>query len=425
MTRLRGLQPAAVAEALRQSLVAIPGLCVALAIVLSEVTVRIDRSDVRSWLPDDYETTSENARVVLGAIATGTITVVTLVLTLTLVAIQLAAGQLSPRTIANFLGDRFQQVTVGIVLGTATFSLLALRAVRVVGDGEVASHPDLTVLAAVTLTVTSLVMLVLSVDRTASRLAVGALLTDLADETCALVDAKYDGDAARGLELEQPGRLLETSRHDERQLISTVATDRAGWIQYIDEDAVLSAQPENSCTRIRHPVGTFVFAGMTLIEVDTADIDDDTAAALRAAAVVGDQRTLQQDVGYGLVRLSDIGLRALSPGVNDPNTAREVVLRLGQVILQLQRHSLPGDERSQDGKSLRRIGAPTHDDFVEEAFQQISDAARDDRATLRTMRQTLKTIIDECESQDLPGSTDALHRHLESVTSRLTTLDRR
>ena len=70
--------------------------------------------------------------------ATATITVVTLVLTLTLVAIQLAAGQLSPRTIVNFLGDRFQQTTVGVVLGTAAFSLVALRALRVTDGGHTA-----------------------------------------------------------------------------------------------------------------------------------------------------------------------------------------------------------------------------------------------------------------------------------------------
>lgn len=423
VTELRKLQPTAVAEAFRQSLVAIPALCLVVGVALSELTIRIDRSGVREWLPESYETSSENARVVLGAIATGTITVVTLVLTLTLVAIQLAAGQLSPRTIANFLGDRFQQATVGVVLGTATFSLLSLRAIRIVADGEVASNPDLTVLVAVALTLTSLVMLVLSVDRTASRLAVGTLLTDLAKETCTLVDTKYGDDRSLGLEVEEPGRLVGTPPDDSWEPTSHVATDRPGWIQYIDEDAVLSAQPDGSRTRIRHPVGTFVFAGMALIEVDTADLDDDTSAELRAAVVVGDQRTLQQDVSYGLVRLVDIGLRALSPGVNDPNTAREVILRLGQVILQLQRHALPGNERRQDGKALLRVAAPTHDAFATEAFQQISDAARDDRATLRTLRLTLETIIEECDNQELPGSTDALRQCLDLVTSRVGALD--
>ena len=420
---LRKLQPAAVTESLRQSLVAIPALCLVLGVVLSELTIRVDRSGVRAWLPDSYETTSASGRVILGAIATGMITVVTLVLTLTLVAIQLAAGQLSPRTIANFLGDRFQQATVGVALGTATFSLLALRAVRIGGEGDAVSHPNLTVLVAVGLTLTGLVMLVLSVDRTASRLAVGTLLTDLAEETCALVDAKYGHDRRSGLEVERPGQLVGASPDEPWENTSPVSTDRPGWIQYIDEDGLLSAQPRGSRTRIRHPVGTFVFAGMALVEVDTADLDDDTAAALRAAIVVGDQRTLQQDVGFGLVRLTDIGLRALSPGVNDPNTAREVVLRLGQVILQLQRHQLPGGERREDDKALLRIAAPTHDDFATEAFQQISDAARDDRATLRTLRTTLDTIIDECENQELPGSTEELRRRLKLVTTRLDALD--
>ena len=78
--------------------------------LLSLLTTRLDAAGT-GWIPNAFETTPDNGRAVLAAIATGTITVVTLLLTLTLIAIQLAAGQLSPRTIANFLGDRFQQLT--------------------------------------------------------------------------------------------------------------------------------------------------------------------------------------------------------------------------------------------------------------------------------------------------------------------------
>lgn len=144
------------AERLRRNLFVIPGICLFFGGLLAEIFVRLDRAGVGSWLPASYETSHDDARAVLSAIATGTITMVTLVLTLTLVAIQLASGQLSPRTIVNFLGDRFQQVTVGVVLGTATLSLFGLRSLGVATEAEIQS-PDLIVLAAVVATVVSLV----------------------------------------------------------------------------------------------------------------------------------------------------------------------------------------------------------------------------------------------------------------------------
>ena len=419
--RLRALQPAAVADTLRQSLFAIPGLCLVLGGALAELMVRLDRDDVGSWLPDNYETSAENARGVLGAIATGTITVVTLVLTLTLVAIQLASGQLSPRTIVNFLGDRFQQVTVGVVLGTATYSVLALRSVRVAGEGEIAHPPDLTVLTAVALTVASLVMLVISVDRTASRLAVGALVNDVATETCRLVERKYGSDTDQ-LAAESPGTLVASPPEDDWEATDAVSTDRAGWIQYIDEGALVEGLPQGSQARLLHPVGTFVLSNMELVQIRTDAMDDERAKKVRAAIVIGDRRTMQQDVSFGLTRLTDIGLRALSPGINDPNTAREVALRIGQVVLALQAHEIPAGVREIEGRRIIRVSEPSHDDFVREAFSQLRRAAASDVATLRTIGRTLAVIVAETERRGLPGSLDEVRRQIELVEQALAKL---
>lgn len=408
-------------QRVRQSLFVIPGIGLIVGGIGGELMVRLDRAGAADWLPDSYETSSDNARAVLGSIATGTITVVTLVLTLTLVTIQLAAGQLSPRTIVNFLGDRFQQATVGVVLATASFSLLALRSVRAATDEEV-RQPDLTVLVAVAATLISLTMLVRSVDRTANRLAVGNLLRDVAEETCQLIDRRYGREVAPGVSTEQPGQLVARPGSDSDGTRVEVTATNAGWIQHIDDDALIDALPEGAAIEVMHQVGTFVLNDMTLLRVGGDELGDDQYAALQQSIAIGDQRTMQQDVSYGLTRMTDIGLRALSPGINDPNTAREVVLRMGQVILSLQGHELDPVESEVDGHSVVRHGAPSHDAFVRDAFDQLRHAGADDRAMLTTLARVLQVIRAETERQGLPGSTSELERQHTLVTDRLTEL---
>lgn len=413
---------ATVAERLRRNLFVIPGLCLLVGAVLAEVIVRLDRAGAGSWLPSTYETSPDDARAVLSAIATGTITVVTLVLTLTLVAIQLASGQLSPRTIVNFLGDRFQQATVGVVLGTATLSLFGLRSLRVASEAEI-QPPDLTVLAAVTATVISLIMLVISVDRTASRLAVGQLVRDIAQETCDLAARRYGGTTDR-VAAEQPGRLhgsvpADDTTTDARCQVD-IAADVSGWVQYIDEAALIAAVPDDAEIELLRPVGTFVLAGMRFVTVRSKqDLDDEARGHLAGALVVGDSRTTQQDIGFGFTRMTDIGLRALSPGINDPNTAREVILRTAQVVLTLQEYQLDAPVVEFDGRRIVRRQAPTHDDFARAAFDQLRRGAKDDVAVLQTMAAVLHTIVAETERRDLPGATDELHRQRDLVEKRL------
>ncbi|MFK4546660.1 putative membrane protein [Streptomyces tendae] len=62
--------------------------------------------------------------------------------------------------------------------------------------------------------------------------------------------------------------------------------------------------------------------------------------ALRYALSVGVERTFHQDLAFGLRQLSDIGLRALSPAVNDPTTAVQALDRVVQILATLSRRPL-------------------------------------------------------------------------------------
>lgn len=406
---LAAVQQAAFIERLRQSLYVIPGLCLAVGVVLAELTVRFGGDLELSWLLDDYRTSFDSARVVLGAIATAMVTVITLMLTLTLVAIQLASSQRSPRTVVNFLDDRFQQVTVGVVLGTGSYSLWALLSI------DTTSSADRVALVAVFLTVAALFMLIMSVDRTAKRLSVSTLLNDLGSETCALVNQRYGGDRPESPPLDGPvvGGFAEGS---------IISTDRAGWVQYIDEAQLLDALPDDASIRLLHPVGSFVLQGMVIVELDTDDLDEGVAHAVRRAIVIGDNRTMQQDVGFGITRLNDIGLRALSPGVNDPNTASEVVLRLAQVVLALQEKWIVADHDRIGGHRVQQLGLPGHADFTRAAFEPLRRAAANQQAVLETIRSALVLVAAETERRDLPGGVVELRHQLVLVERALAEL---
>jgi uncharacterized membrane protein len=382
----------------------LPGTFVVAGVVAAEVAIRSDRAGFARWLPSAYETTVVNARSVLGAIATGTITVVTLVLTLTLIAIQLAAGQLSPRTIIDYLEDRFQQVAIGIILGTAAYSLAALRALG--PDDAPGQAPDLTVLVAFLLTMVSLLVLLASVDRMAERLQVGNLIDNIADETCALVLLQQPDDE------EQERDLVSTDRHP--VAVESVTAARTGWVQAIDESAMAAAVPDGSRLVIRHGAGSFVYEDMVMVELAGlgGPLDDASRAAIGRAIGIGDSRNMKQDIGFGLIRLVDIGLRALSPGINDPNTAREVVLRLGQILLRLQGVRLPGRSAIILGRCIDRPDALDHDGYADAALDQLRRAAVAHPEVLATIADTARTVIDESRRRGFTAPMQGLTRQL-------------
>jgi len=108
-----------------------------------------------------------------------------------------------------------------------------------------------------------------------------------------------------------------------------------GYVQGIDYDALLAfAEQEGVVVRMEHAIGSFVVAGGPLASAASPEdqplpATDHLTKGLVDCYRIGNQRTLDQDVGFGLRQLVDIALKALSPGINDTTTAVMCVARLG------------------------------------------------------------------------------------------------
>jgi hypothetical protein len=73
--------------------------------------------------------------------------------------------------------------------------------------------------------------------------------------------------------------------------------------------------------------------------------------------VIGFERTMVQDVAFGLRRLVDIGNKALSPAINDPYTGIQAVHHLSVLLRMLAGRRL-GDRLHHDVQGTLRVAVP-------------------------------------------------------------------
>jgi uncharacterized membrane protein len=89
-------------------------------------------------------------------------------------------------------------------------------------------------------------------------------------------------------------------------------------------------------------VGDFVLPNAPIVSVWPDDaLDDEVERAIGEALVLGPERTLHDDVALGIQQLSDIAVKALSPGINDPTTAMICIDRLSEVLVTLANRGKP------------------------------------------------------------------------------------
>lgn len=391
-------------ERLRDSLFALPATIVAILGLSAFLARAIDTAvpnDVTWLLP----TTVDSTRAILSTVATATITVAGIVFSMTAVVVQLATSQLSPRVTQGFLRDPLQQVTVGLSVGTFVYSLLALANVHGTEELPFASA-DFTATLAVVLGVASMVFIVFFIDRTMRNMRIDTIIRSLADSVESSIKSlpkrdANDTDAERVMPNSEAGSVIEVGR--------------TGWVAHIDMDHMLRSVPPDTLLRIDLRVGDFVTRGEVAARSWPA-IDEDSETKIGSSVTVTRTRSVSNDPSYGIRQLVDIGLRALSPSLNDPTTASDLVRHLGGPMQALLLRELPG--RVVTGEDGRRLYLPrvlTYSDYVHMAFREIRLSSVDQPYVLRSLIETLASLRDVLEAAELSGRTRALDIEAEET----------
>jgi uncharacterized membrane protein len=119
--------------------------------------------------------------------------------------------------------------------------------------------------------------------------------------------------------------------------------------------------------------GAFVRDGGVLMTVSAVSFNDDwTDASFRRVAILGTERTGTQDIEFFFNQLVELAVRALSPGINDPATARSCIDWLEQALCDLASRRFPPAARYDAAHTLRVVTCPvTFAGVVESAFAEI------------------------------------------------------
>jgi uncharacterized membrane protein len=339
-----------------------------------------------AWVPRALfpsHTDPQVAQVILGDIATSIMTVVSIVFAILLMTLTLASMQFSPRILVSFVRDRTTQWTLGIFLGTFSYCMAALPAARAV---PVPFSPVATVAGAMLLALLCVGWLIFFIHHISQAISVNHIVDRIAGETERVIDELMPYGRSGGGRSEVPWPVGRST---------AVACPASGYIRFVDTARLLAvAKAARLQVRVTRRVGHFVPEGVPLLLVSRGDrLDEAVRAALVATFDIGATRTLQQDVEFGVIQIVDIGLRAISPAVNDPSTAITCLDQLGRVVIRWISRDSPATVLS-DPPHVPRVLMPWIDveGLLETAFEQIRHYAETDLPVSLRLLRTLQDI---------------------------------
>ena len=395
---------------LRTSLWFVPVLMTVGALVLAVFALGIDANLTGDrervwWL---YSGKAENASDLLSTLLSSIITMATLAISITMVVLTLAASQLGPRLIRNFIGDRRTQAALGFFVMTIVYLLLVYRRVDDHLDAE--KVPDVAITLGTGLSLACVFLLLFYVHHLASSIVSDTVINRVGDEL----------DEVLKRLLPEPGTV---PRDDLRAGGSDpdggadLALPGGGYVQTIDHGALVALAREHDVVlTLRVRAGGHLLAGGRHASfTPRTRSGDGIARGLAAAVEVGADRTPTQDIEFSIRQLVEVALRALSPGINDPYTAVAVIDRLAaSLALAMGRDMEPTLHRDEDGR-VRLIAHPaTFTGLVDRSFNEIRQAAAGIPAILIHLLDTIARLAAHVRT---PEQRDALARQAAMIAS--------
>ncbi len=347
------------------------------------------------------EITPDSIETLLTIISASMLVIATFAVASMVSAYASASSTATPRSFPLVISDDVSQNALSTFIGAFIFSIVALIALQN-GYYEKAGRFTLFVLTLMVFIIV-IITFVHWVDRIARLGRLGGTIDKVEVATAAALQRRRLAPCLGGV----PAGLRRNGGQ-------AVYGEAIGYVQRVDVPA-LQTYAEQSQVRIAVAAlpGTFAAPGRALayVTADSGVLSDMDTSQIAKAFLIGDDRIFDEDPRFGLIVLSEIASRALSPAVNDPGTAIDIIGTFVRLFAGWSEPIEKGDTRECDRVEVPEISLR---DMFDDAFTAI---ARDGAGAVEVVSR-LQKALESLASIENGTMRDVAKRHARLALAR-------
>jgi len=322
---------------------------------------------------------ASTARAILGTVAGGIISLTVFSFSMVMILLSQVASQLSNRMLDSMIGGKFQQIILGFYIGTIVFALFLLSTIRDITSGIYV--PALSIYLLLLLTVVDLFLFIYFLHYVTQSVKFGTIIERIHKNTFHTLQ--------RICTTEEPSSFEQPVI--DPQIIYTGSSD---YYQGFDTDQLLKfAATHNGVIQFPHPPGTFLLKGIPLLHFyGSVKLSKDDVKEIMNMVDFYSGQPIRINPYYGYHQLAEVAIKALSPGINDPQTAVASLYALTDLFLyRLQNYIQTVFE---DEEGLPRINTVEYsfERLFVECYYPIWDYGKKDRYIQDALQQMMEQL---------------------------------
>lgn len=352
------------------------------------------------YIPADLEIelASDSVGDILNILASSMLAVTTFSLSIMVSAYSSATSNVTPHSTKLLLSDSVAQNTLATFIGSFLFSIVGIIGLA----AGLYSDSGRIILFFATLVV--ILIITAALLRWIEQLGKFGRMGDTIDRV----------EAATTPPMRQWGRTHRLGAQPAVPIpdaARAITAKTVGHIQHIDMEKLAKIADAHDLTiHIAAKAGSYMHAQRPMAFVE-GQVDDEACDAIMACFSTGTDREYDQDPRFGLIVLSEIASRALSPAVNDPGTAIEVV---GAGLRCFLAYAEAGEERAEH--NFRRLHG--QDLSVDDLFDAFFNPIARDGAALIEVQMRIQFALQALAENAPALFADAARKQAERAVTR-------
>lgn len=259
------------------------------------------------YVPQLVIDNGDTAMTILSSLISGLISVVVFSFSMVMLLLSQASSNFSPRLLPGLISDRRHQVILGIYLCTILYCIFILFSIQ--PDGEKYQIPALAVLLGIIQTVISIYAFIYFIHNISQSIQISNILQNIFQEAKDRLQELVDKQKFK--EVEFPKTEDWTDYHSEQ----------SGYLQNISFTNLVDICKEHDVKIHILPIkGIFVLSGIPLFKV-SKEVDEEVAKMILSNFNFSREELVADNYTLAFKQITEIIVKAMSPGINDPGTA--------------------------------------------------------------------------------------------------------
>ncbi len=344
-------------------------------------------------------TNAETARTILSTIISGILSLTVFSFTLVMLVLNQAASNSSPRLIPGLISTRSHQQILGFYIGTIIYTLIILVNVKPKANFV----PALAILISIGLTIISIGLFVYFIHSISNSIQIGNLAESLYTQTLRQIDEKLKF---------QKKQKPENFEFTEAKILNS---KKSGFLQSIDKDDLVEIALKNDIViEVLVPPGMYVVNDTPLLKINKEIKDENEIFdEVLGKVIFNEKEIVALNFIFGFKHLSEVAVKALSPGINDPATAIRVMNYMQELFSKII--FLAGKEYYRDEKGKLRViqNQINLRELLFNYFDPLRNYGKKDVQIMLKQIEVIKHLLKQCENDDVKKY--ELNEYLDSL----------